>query len=372
MLGAVPALERPPALPGAVLALGPAAGAAAAARCREAARATLEPGLTYLEQRSISKAVLTDYRRRAQAFATWASENRRDWKDSAELDSVLVEYFNLLYFLGHSGDDASKLLAAVKFFVANLSRWGTETLPRCSRALAGWGKCVPRRSRQPLPWLVVAALAGVLLRWQLTEHVVAMILSFCTYMRPGEADSLVGLQLVEAVAEGSDSGGVAALVLFPEEMGVASKTGLWDLTVPLDTFRFLGPSLLALRRRCRSLRDRVWSYPRGDLGVKMRAAAQELGLGMASPYQLRHGGASDDLVARRRTALEIQARGGWASPQSFLRYAKPGRILAEMGKLPPGLLDFGKAVDAALASIFLSGAPIPAPPPRSAAASCKT
>ncbi|CAK0865467.1 unnamed protein product, partial [Prorocentrum cordatum] len=320
-----------------------------------ATKVALEPGLTYLEQRSISKPVLADYRRRAQAFVTCASESHLDWRGSAELDSVLVGYFNLLYFQGYSGDDASKLLAAVKFFVANLSRWGTESLPRCSRALAGWGKCVPRRSRQPLPWLVVAALAGVLLRWQLVEHVVAMILSFSTYMRPGEVDSLVGLQVVEGVAEGSGNGGVVALVLFPEEMGVPSKTGMWDMTVPLDTFRFLGPSLLALKRRCRTLKDRLWSCPPGDLGQKMRAAAEELGRALASPYQLRHGGASDDLVARRRTALEIQARGGWASPQSFLRYAKPGRILAEMAKLPAGVLDFGRAVDVALAEIFLRG-----------------
>eukprot|EP00959_Pyramimonas_sp_CCMP1952_P370678 7763417-Pyramimonas_sp.AAC.1 len=78
-------------------------------------------------------------------------------------------------------------------------------------------------------------------------------------------------------------------------MGVPSKTGMWDMTVPLDTFRFLGPSLLALQRRCRTLRDRLWSYPPGDLGQKMRAAAEELGLALAPPHQLRHGGASDDL-----------------------------------------------------------------------------
>eukprot|EP00959_Pyramimonas_sp_CCMP1952_P322796 6754737-Pyramimonas_sp.AAC.1 len=71
-----------------------------------------------------------------------------------------------------------------------------------------------------------------------------MILSFSTYMRPGEADSLAGLQVVEGVAEGGGNTGVAALVLFPEEMKVPGKTGLWDMTVPLDTFRFLSPSLL--------------------------------------------------------------------------------------------------------------------------------
>ena len=65
-------------------------------------------------------------------------------------------------------------------------------------------------------------------------------------------------------------------------------------------------------------------------------------------YGLRHGGASDDLLARRRSALEVQQRGGWASDKSFKRYAKQARIVSELQRVGAHAVAYGQAMDRAL------------------------
>ena len=51
-----------------------------------------------------------------------------------------------------------------------------------------------------------------------------------------------------------------------------------------------------------------------------------LGVQGACMYQLRHGGASDDHLAKRRPLMEIMARGRWSSTTSVFRYAKAGKV----------------------------------------------
>ena len=334
---------------------------AAAARQREAARGGLLTGITYLEQRSVGKATLADYQRRARAFVDWCSSLHLDWNDWPQLDTIVVTYFDFLHFHGHSGDDASRLLAALKFFLPPIGRWGDQTLCRASRSLAGWGKCAPRRMRMPLPWLVVAALAGVMLGRGQVEQVIAMILSFACYLRPSECDLLTAMQVVAPVEAAARASGLAALLLHPGELGRPGKTGLWDFTVVLDTYVFLVPALLGLKRRAASPKARLWSFPPASLSACMREAAAALGLAdfPVAAYGLRHGGASDDLLAKRRQALEVQQRGGWASDKNFRRYAKQARIITELQRAGRRVISYGQEMDKALQMIFLSGAPVP-------------
>ena len=135
----------------------------------------------------------------------------------------------------------------------------------------------------------------------------------------------------------------------------------------LDTYVFLAPALLGLKRRASSATARLWSFPPASLGMCMKEAACALGLTdfPVPAYGLRHGGASDDLLARRRQALEVQQRGGWASDRNFKRYAKQARIITELQRLGPPIIAYGQAMDAALPQIFLSGAPVPVPCPTS-------
>eukprot|EP00959_Pyramimonas_sp_CCMP1952_P398718 8354837-Pyramimonas_sp.AAC.1 len=64
----------------------------------------------------------------------------------------------------------------------------------------------------------------------------------------------------------------------------------------------------------------------------MKEAACALGLNdvPVPAYGLRHGGASDDLLARRRAAFDVRLRGGWASDDDFKWYAMQARFPTEL------------------------------------------
>ncbi len=77
-----------------------------------------------------------------------------------------------------------------------------------------------------------------------------------------------------------------------------------------------------------------------DYNNAFRTAAQRLGLpriGQAVPYQLRHAGASDDMVSGRWRLAEVKLRGRWSSDRSVARYAKGGRIADQISRLAPNL-----------------------------------
>ncbi|CAK0808748.1 unnamed protein product, partial [Prorocentrum cordatum] len=255
--------------------------AAAAARRREALRGSLMMGLTYLEQRPVGKATLADYQRRASAFIQWCRELHLDWSEWQLLDSIVVMYFDFLYFQGHSGEDASRLLAALKVFLPPIGRWG--------------------------------------------DQAIAMTLSFACYLRPSEADLLATMQIAPPVGAAAGGSGLAALLLHPGELGRLGKTG--------------------------------------SLGTCTKEAARSLGLNEfpVPAHGLRHGGAADGLLSKKRRALEVHQRGGWASDRNFKRRAKQARTITELQRLGPRIIAYGQAMDAALAHIFLKGRAVPVP-----------
>ena len=348
----------------------PSAAAAVArrTRCRPSSRGSeLLPGssqLTYLEGRSVSDPTLKDYCKKMRAFLEWAVQSGLDWTTTAGLDHALVLYMDKLFFLGMAGDVASKTLAAVKFYYPEVGRYGDLSLPRTSRALAGWGKVVPRKTRLPVPWVLVTAIVGHLLSRGLVEHAVAVLLSFHAYLRPGECDSLTPMQLVAPVAAAGSSAAHWALLLGPAELEKPTKVGAWDESVVLDQFGFLNDCLLKLKARSQKPDQRIWSFPPGDLAVQLQAAAESLGLaGMGiTAYGLRHGGASHDLLERTRSHLEVKARGRWRSDSMLRRYGKEARALAELHKAPKSTVEYGRLVSEQLAAIFVSGAPLPPAP----------
>eukprot|EP00959_Pyramimonas_sp_CCMP1952_P165742 3464195-Pyramimonas_sp.AAC.1 len=132
----------------------------------------------------------------------------------------------------------------------------------------------------------------------------------------------------------------------------------------LDDLDFLHPCFSKLKERCRSPDQRIWTFEPGDLTIRIQEAFEALGvaaMGVAA-YGLRHGGASHDLLAKRRSPLEVKARGRWRSDAMMKRYGKEARALAELHKSPQAVLDFGSAVQANLASIVLEGVALPPAP----------
>lgn len=94
-------------------------------------------------------------------------------------------------------------------------------------------------------------------------------------------------------------------------------------------------------------------------------AVRTLGPGhtSASRYSLRHGGASDDMITKRRSIPEIKQRGGWSSDSSLKRYVKETRILSELNKVAPQVLHFADFGSSHLEQVFQSPEIFPPLPP---------
>ena len=69
-------------------------------------------------------------------------------------------------------------------------------------------------------------------------------------------------------------------------------------------------------------------------------------------YGMRHGGASDDLISKRRDVKSVMRRGRWRSESSLRLYGKETRILDELNKLPRPILDFGVQVSTHLTPLL--------------------
>ncbi|CAK0868063.1 unnamed protein product [Prorocentrum cordatum] len=258
------------------LALGPRSGVGFAGG--------LELSITYFEQMSVGMGMLLDCRWRVNSFVTCCSDLRLDWSSWAPLDVAVVASLDCLCFRGRGGGDASLLFARL-----------------------------PRRMRMPIPWLVVAAVAGAwLTQWQ------------C------------------------------------EQTRHAGRTGLWDFIVGLDTCALLALALLSLERRTSTPSARLWTPLPGSLnGGMMKELPCAPGL-MDFPAQ-----ACVDPLARRCPAREVQQRGGWASDNSFRRYVTQALAIAQLQRAGARVFDCGRLLDEQLCAAFLSGAAVPALSPTS-------
>ena len=125
-----------------------------------------------------------------------------------------------------------------------------------------------------------------------------------------------------------------SLLLFPEEVGRASKTSQFNDSIELDDSRlfFLSPIWKEIGHSESLTRAWPFSYP--DYLAAFKRAAAKLGWPTACPYQMRHSGPSIDLADRRRSMEEAQRRGRWTQPRSMMRYERRARLAAEWAKVP--------------------------------------
>lgn len=69
-------------------------------------------------------------------------------------------------------------------------------------------------------------------------------------------------------------------------------------------------------------------------------SCKKIGLEGLHPYQMRHGGASEDLGMGIRDHAAVKSRGRWFTDQSVRRYAKIGKIQQMISRLSPPALEY--------------------------------
>ena len=98
-------------------------------------------GQTRLEQAAVSPAVAKDYAERVQMFRAFVTENRLCIQRISKFDSAFCDFLN-------HGLSEAKAWAAVLDAFPDFSQKGK--LARSRRALQGWNKLDPGKTRPPL------------------------------------------------------------------------------------------------------------------------------------------------------------------------------------------------------------------------------
>lgn len=321
---------------------------------REDRRLAGSRGLTLLEDRAVGRGSAADYAVRIDAFLLWmATHNILHSLEAEAMDLNLIEYFGELFWQGETVDAGSKLLATVAHRFSRFTRFGDAHLPRARRALQGWSKLVPPRTRQPAPWHAVCAVMGAVLFQGDDEDALVILLAFHLYLRPGELAELRAKSLLPPVGSMGAPYHHWAVVIRPLEDGVPGKTGVFDATLAIGEPKLsFVDQRLRERHQKKQPEDAMWELPLARLAEVFKAA--QVWAGVASLcvvlYSLGHGGASWGALNRARALLDIKQRGRWRSDQSLRRYEKAARSQAEMPKLPREVQDYGRLIEKNLAA----------------------
>jgi len=290
-------------------------------------------------------------------LASFCAAMGLDWEDADGLDEAGCLFLNDLFFEGEGLRTANCLIAALKHMFPVVGRLGPLSLPRCSKAILGWKTLVPPLMRLPMPFLLLAALIGMLLSSGEVTMALAFWTMFHAYLRPGELQGLTSANLVRPTSTCPYWG----LILHPSESGVVSKVGLTDESLLMDSVaggEFLGPFLAEMANQDPSLQ--LMGLAKGQARVRLKALLLQFKVKNYDLYQMRHGGASHDFLSENRQPLAIKMRLRHASDSSMARYTKGTRSQLEAGKLPPPVILLGQFVAANVAHVFHQPASIPA------------
>jgi len=284
--------------------------------------------LTDGQRSKLSKRVAVQYAHYQDSFDRWCLRRGLDVLPTS-LDQRLADYLDTLLFDGVQATEGEKVLAAIVFREPQLR---AANLIQSQETLKGFRKRHPGRSRPGLPRHVVHAIALEGMSEEPMFTVAVLVCKEC-YLRPLEllavTPETIGKPVPGAV------GGLAnvTVTVAPQELGIPSKTGVFDESIQIDSPVWLGPLIQHLA--IRSQPQMPLFQMNSDRFQKVwKGACIRLGI-VAHVYQLRHSGASDDALERRRTPLEIMARGRWKTLKSLERYKKPGPVQKSWGKLDP-------------------------------------
>ena len=92
--------------------------------------------------------------------------------------------------------------------------------------------------------------------------------------------------------------------------------------------------MLKKAKEVNSKDDLIFSFNMEEYRKEFIAVGKLLGVDQLHPYQLRHGGASQDLCSGFRDHQGVKSRGRWVTDQSVRRYAKIGRGPAALVETP--------------------------------------
>ena len=310
-----------------------------------------------MERRSVSGEIEGQYKQHYEKFKAFCKENGGSWPPQlVDVDALLADYLDTLFLQGKSASEGEKAVAALEF----LHIGAKNKVPRSRRALKGWRKEVPPGSRLPLPKLAMYGIAMLLYYRGRRLMALKVVADYDMYLRPGEGMELRAHNVIPPVKGAGPQYQTYSIVIRDLEDGRPDKIGVYDNSLPLDNpeTSWIGPHLHKRASSMKKKTDFLYDFSMEEFRKSFGDAASKLGLGVVHPYQLRHGGAAEDLNSRFRDHNAVKSRGRWKTDQSVRRYTKIGKIQQLLSKLGPDQLSFCKRSAALLPKVF-SGKAVP-------------
>ena len=309
-------------------------------------------GLSVLERVAVSKAVDKTY------LAVAGSMLRRlkaegidvDVAADAAIDKGIVEYMNEQWLKGVKAHSGNYLLAGLLHLKPEFGRLGARKIPRSWRALKGWRRLTPGKSRKAHALAVWAGICYVMIIRGRRRMAVFVLMIVSTYARPS---SLLGAKKEHLVPPVTGVNQQWSLLLHPEELESPSKTGEYDLSLVLDS-----PWMRSwVDDTCRALKSTeggfLWDFDYSEIAAELNAVSKILGVHVTL-YMGRHSGPSIDRALKLRGIAEVKKRGHRKSWKSIARYEKSARLASSFANLSDGQQHFFQTCEAQLAA-FMSG-----------------
>ena len=283
--------------------------------------------LTFLENSAVKDS--GRYYAAINEFLSWPSLLDVKLVEDAEVDAACTTWANEQYRLGKAANKGEVLLASIGHCFPEFSSFGSHKLPRFRRALKGWRRRTPARSRRPHVWSMWSMLA-----WHLFLHGhwlmgIYILWCVCLYTRPSELLS-VRRRDIQRPVKGMTSR--YQLLLFPEERPSRSKTYAANDTIEMhcEWAPWLEQTAAALADGNPNELVFPFSYP--EFVTEVQHSTKKLKVKMV-PYEARHSGPSIDAARLCRSRQEIKARGRWAQDRSVLRYEQRARLVRSFNEL---------------------------------------
>ncbi|CAK0874888.1 unnamed protein product [Prorocentrum cordatum] len=246
--------------------------------------------ISSLAAAAVTTATQSNYLNALRKLLAWLHVPRAPQRlPASEWDLLLEQYVEFLHDRGLPEGDASSTLAAVRWALPELPRPLRRGLPLATAAVTGWRRLEKPLSRPPVPRSLAVLMALRLCSDGKADYALFLLLTFETYMRPSEALSLVGLQLVPPVPNERGACQFWTILIRASELDVLGKTGEFDTSVALDLPRHrLLESALRLLKANRGERERLFLFHYTDFLLAWNSCL--LGLGLAqlkvTPYSL--------------------------------------------------------------------------------------
>ena len=305
--------------------------------------------LTFLERVPVQPATERSYEDAMAHFLEFCNVDKRRLVADAEVDSELVRYFNDRFAAGLPAHYGEVCLAALMHFLPQYSKIGDSRLPRAWRALKGWRRRAPSRSRLAYPLQVWAAMCWALAlggHWGMAVYLLWML---TTYNRPSEPLSVQRRDINGPMAQVSPDWTV---LLWPAERDARSKTLGSDDSLSLSTRIIPWFTDLVKALADGPQNDPIFKFSYAEFTKEFVRARRKLRIRKLVPYQCRHSGASIDLCNNFRSLAEVKGRGRWASEKSMMRYNRAAKLAQSMKGFDRQQLGFFAAAEKQLEGLF--------------------